>query len=79
MKNSSQHHWEICQAIRNKVNIEMSKTKSNFYCKKLEDWAKTVDLKRSWSLINTLLGKNSRFTGELSVNDSVIINSKLTA
>lgn len=78
---ASQYHWETYQAIRNKVNIEMRKTKSKFYCKKIEDCAKTVDLKKSWSLINSLLGKNSRSTvvSELTVNDTVISDSKLIA
>lgn len=81
IKHASQTHWVKFQAARNKVNIEMRNAKSKFFCDRIEDCVNNVDPKKSWSLINTLLGKNIKSTNisELLVNDTVISDPKLIA
>ena len=66
---------------RNKVNINIRKTKSEYFVNKIRDCANVKDPKKSWSLINSLLGKNSKSThiNELKVNNNTITDSTLIA
>ena len=77
VKHGSQHHWELYQAARNKVNIEMRKAKSNYYRKKIEDCKKT-DPKTTWKLINSLTGKVNKpaHVNEIRVGDKIISDDK---
>ena len=47
---------------RNKMNINIGKTKSEYFVNNIRDCANTRDPKKSWSLINSLLGKNCKST-----------------
>ena len=55
--------------------------KSKFFCDKIQDCSLSKDTIKSWSLINTLLGRNSKSTnvGELLVNNTIISDDKLVA
>ena len=67
---------------RNKINIEMRNAKSKFFFEKIRDCSYSKDLKKSWSLINNLLGKNTNKTtniSELSINSITISEDKLIA
>ncbi len=59
----------------------MRKTKADFYHREIEECAKLSDLKNTWSLINSLTGKNNKSNTitEISVNNRSISNSKLIA
>ncbi len=67
--------------MRNKINIQMRKTKAEFYHREIGECAKLSDLKKTWSLINSLTGKNNKSNSitEISVNNRNISNSKLIA
>jgi hypothetical protein len=59
VKHRSQYHWKHYQAARNKVNIEMPKSKSNYFQQKIKDCEK-IDPKVTWKLINSLVGKSHK-------------------
>ena len=42
VKHNSEYHWRIYQIFRNKVNIEIRKSKSRYYCQKLANAIKTI-------------------------------------
>ena len=66
---------------RNKVNINIQKTKSEYFVNKIRDCSNTKDPKKSWSLVNSLLGKNfkSTYINELKIYDNIITDSTLIA
>jgi hypothetical protein len=45
---------------RNKVYYSLRTTEQNYFCNEINDSAKSKDIRRSWSLINSLLGKQNR-------------------
>jgi hypothetical protein len=59
VKHRSQYHWKHYQAARNKVTIEMRKSKSNYFQQKIKDCEK-IDRKATWKLINSLVGKSHK-------------------
>ena len=59
VKHRSQYHWKHYQAARNKVTIEMRKSKSNYFQQKIKDCEK-IDPKATWKLINSLVGKSHK-------------------
>ena len=81
IKHNSKYHWEMYKKSRNKVNINIRKTKSEYFVNKISDCANIKDPKKSWSLINSLLGKNSKSThiNELKLNNNTITDSTLIA
>ena len=81
IKCNSSIHWSKYKALRNKVNIELRRSKANFFKSELEDCAKSKNIKKSWSLINSLTGRNKKSSSitEISVNDSNIVDPKLIA
>ena len=81
IKFNSATHWDIYKSLRNQVNNRMRKSKIDFYHKEIRECANLKDFKKSWSLINSLTGKNNKSTSitEISVNDNSIIDSKLIA
>ncbi|CAB3994996.1 Hypothetical predicted protein, partial [Paramuricea clavata] len=81
VKNNSQIHWEKFKEIRNKVNSELTKAKTAFFCNKFENCAQSKDMKHSWKLINILLGKNKKSNNisQLKCDDVVISDDTLKA
>ncbi len=59
----------------------MRKSKTDFYHKEIGNCAKLKDLKKTWSLINSLTGKNNKSTSitEILVNNNSVSDSKLIA
>ena len=55
IKHKSQYHWKLYQTARNKINIEIRKSKSKYYQQKIEKCEKT-NPKATWRLINSLTG-----------------------
>jgi hypothetical protein len=70
VKHRSQYHWKHYQAARNKVNIEMRKSKSNCFQQKIKD-CENIDPKATWKLINSLVGKpqKSNHVTEIELDD----------
>ena len=81
VKNNSQIYWEKFKEIRNKVNSELTKAKTAFFCNKFENCAQSKDMKHSWKLINILLGKNKKSNNisQLKCDDVVISDDTLKA
>ncbi|CAB4019923.1 Hypothetical predicted protein, partial [Paramuricea clavata] len=61
-KCNSELHWEKFKTIRNKINAEIKKLKANYYNTKISECLLNKNIKKSWSLINNLLGKDSKST-----------------
>ena len=59
----------------------MRKAKSEFYVNKIDDCSKSKDINKSWSLINSLLGKKGKSTyiNKLNINDYCVNDPKLIA
>jgi hypothetical protein len=58
IKLKSDSHWHNYKRLRNKVNKLIRETKSTF--NKISECADTKDLKKCWSTINSLLGKQNK-------------------
>jgi hypothetical protein len=67
----SSYHWQIYQKLRNKANRKMKLSKSQFYHSEIQHCTRSGNLKKTWSLINSLTGKNKKSTRiiEILVND----------
>lgn len=78
IKYASPIHWEIYKTERNRVNVEIRSAKSKFFREKIKDCSHSKDVKKSWSLINTLLSRNSKSTNvnELLINNTVVSDDK---
>ena len=82
VKYNAQNHWIKYKEIRNKVNSEIRKAKTMFFCNKFEECAQSKDPGQSWKLINDLLGKNrkSNNISQLKIDDvTTISDDKLLA
>ncbi len=55
-------HWEKFKTIRNKINAEIKNLKAKYFNTKISECLQHKNVKKSWSLINNLLGKNSKST-----------------
>ena len=77
VKHNSEYHWRIYQIFRNKVNIEIRKSKSRYYCQKIGECNKN-DLKNTWKLINSLTGHSSmsKHINEIEVDDKTFRDDK---
>ena len=77
----SSYHWQIYQNLRNKANREMKLSKSQFYHSEIQHCTRSGNLKKTWSLINYLTGKNKKSTriNEILVNNKTISDSKIIA
>ena len=74
VKHSSQTHWNMYRKTRNDLNFEMRLAKKKYFCDKINACAETNNPKKSWSLINDLLGKRRKSNNitELCVDDVTI-------
>ena len=82
VKFNSQFHWDKFRETRNKLNSCLRTTKRNYFCNEINDSVQSNDIKRSWSLINTLLGKqNKNHTSikELIIDDAIISDEQSIA
>ena len=81
IKHSSQPHWESFQFLRNKVNVEMRNAKSKYFHDKITDCSVMNDPKKTWKLINSLLGKNNKSNNvnELLVDGTSVSDPKSIA
>ncbi|CAB4019670.1 Hypothetical predicted protein, partial [Paramuricea clavata] len=53
-------HWDKYKSERNKVNSEMKRAKTVYYQTRIKEFSLAKgpkDMKKTWSLINTLLDK----------------------
>ena len=70
-------------AVRNyvKVNTELRSQKSNYFIGKIKERSQSNDVKGSWSLINSLLGRNKNKTNvtELIVDNVSIFDDRSIA
>ncbi len=69
VKHNAQNHWIKYKELRNKVNSEIRKAKTMFFCDKLEECAQFKDPGQSWKLINNLLGKNTKIDDDTTISD----------
>ena len=74
VKHNSKLQWESYKAERNKVNIQMRQAKSKYFCDKIQNCSHSKDVKKSWSLINTLLGRKQKlsYVKQLIIDDTII-------
>ena len=81
IKHNSSAHWELYKKLRNKVNTELRSQKSNYFIGKIKERPQSNDVKGSWSLINSLLGRNKKMTNvtELMVDDVSIFDDRSIA
>ena len=77
VKHNSEYHWRLYQTFRNKVNIEIRKSKSRYYCQKIGECNKN-DPKNTWKLINSLTGHSSisKHINEIEVDDKTFRDDK---
>jgi len=64
--------WEAYKSARNKVNIALRKSKTNYYRERIE--LQKDSPKEAWKTINSLLGRSTNNTviNELKLNDVVV-------
>ena len=81
IKHNSCAHWELYKKLRSKFNSELRSQKSNYFIGKIKERSQSNDIKGSWSLINSLLGRNKKMTNitELIVDDVSIIDDRSIA
>ena len=81
IKHDSETQWALYKAVRNKVNIDMRKAKSKYFCDRIETCSQVKDSKNGWAWINTLLGRKRKNANinELIINDKVISDDKIMA
>ena len=81
VKHNSEIHWSKYREIRNKLHQEMRLAKKSYFCDKIKICAQTRDLGKSWSLINNLLGKNTKKNNitELLIDDIPTSDDRLIA
>ena len=67
--------------IRNKVNTDMRKAKSKYFCDRIQTCPQLGDSKSGWAWINTLLGRKRKNANinELVINDKAISDDKSIA
>ena len=67
--------------LRNKVNSEIRKAKSIYFCNRINDCAQSKDIGQSWKVINNLLGKNRKSNNipQLKIDDIIISDDNLIA
>ena len=77
-KHNSSAHWALYKKLRNKVNTELRSQKSNYFIGKIKERSQSNDVKGSWSLINSLLGRNKNKTNvtELIVDNVSIFDDR---
>ena len=78
VRHGSKHHWRLYQAERNRVNIEMRKSKLRYYRQKIGECDKT-DPKTTWKLMNSLTGRASKSSGrvnEIEIGDTIIYDDE---
>ena len=78
VKYGSDRHWELYKSYRNSVNIEMRKAKSAYFRGKIDECSTEKDSKKTWKLINSLLGRQNKGNrvNELNIDDHIITDSK---
>ena len=81
IKHNSSVYWAQYKKLRNKVNTELPSQKSNYFIGKIKDRSQSNDVKGSWSLINSLLGRNKNKTNvtELIVDNVSIFDDRSIA
>ena len=59
----------------------MRQAKSKYFCDKIQNCSHSKDVKKSWSLINTLLGRKQKLSNvkQLIIDDTIISDDKLIA
>ena len=72
-KYNSQVHWDKYKSERNKVNSEMKRAKTVYYQTRIKELFLAKDMKKTWSLINTLLGKGVKSSNIAEININGII------
>ena len=57
----------------------MRQAKSKYFCDKIQNCPKSKDVKKSWSLISTLLGRKRKLSNvkQLIIDDTIISDDKL--
>lgn len=84
MRNGDYHKKRSIKYVSqylNEVDVEIRHAKSKFFREKINDCSRSSDPNTAWTLINSLLSKNSEtsFCSELSVNDKKVSDPKAVA
>lgn len=80
-KFNSETHWEKYRSIRNKISAEIKNLKADYFTTKISECLQHRNVKKSWSLINNLLGKNAKSTiiNEIKTDSNVLTDKNLIA
>ena len=72
----SENDWQQYKKLRNAVNIENAKTKTDYFTQELGE--ANSDIKETWKILNSALGKRSKTTTihKLEVNDNDVSDPK---
>ena len=72
----SENDWQQYKKLRNAVNIENAKTKTDYFMQKLGE--ANSDINETWKILNSALGKRSKTTTihKLNVNDNDVSDPK---
>ena len=72
----SENDWQQYKKLRNAVNIENAKTKTDYFTQKLGE--ANSDIKETWKILNSALSKRSKTTTihKLEVNDNDVSDPK---
>ena len=73
---NSENDWQQYKKLRNAVNIENAKTKTDYFAQKLGE--ANSDIKETWKILNSASGKRSKTTTihKLVVNDNDVSDPK---
>ena len=79
IQHDSQSQLLLCKSERNKVNIEIRKAKSKYFCEKIQHCTLSKNVKKSWSLINAISGRKRKSPSikELLINDTIVSDDKV--
>ena len=76
IKYNSSYNWQKYKNLRNIVNREMKLSKSQFYHSEIQTCAISGNIKKTWSVINSLTGKSKKTT---SINEILVDNDNTTS
>ena len=80
-KYNSQVDWDKYKSERNKVNSEMKRAKTVYYQTRIKGFSLAKGIKKTWSLINTLLGRGGKLSNiaEININGNLYNDRKQIA
>ena len=74
----SENDWQQYKKLRNAVNIENARTKTDYFTQKLGEANNNNNIKKTWKILNSVLSERSKTTTihKLEVNDNDVSDPK---